>query len=68
MMVMMVVQWCWVMTKMMMMIIIMMRMMMTKKNTGLRANPLNGSVKICRPENNVTLKSPQSHCFNGFLR
>ena len=26
------------------------------------------SVKICRPENNVTLKSPQSHCFNGFLR
>ena len=30
---MMVVQWWWVMTKM---------MMMTKKNTGLRANPLNG--------------------------
>ena len=42
MMVMMVMQWCWVMTKMMMMIIIMMRMMMVKKNTGLRANPLNG--------------------------
>ena len=40
---MMVVQWCWVMTKMMMMM-----MMMMKKNTGLRANPLNGSVKICR--------------------
>ena len=32
---MMVVQWWWVMTKMMM-------MMMTKKNTGLRANPLHG--------------------------
>ena len=36
---MMVVQWCWVMTKMMMM---MMMMMMMKKNTGLRANPLIG--------------------------
>ena len=35
---MMVVQWCWVMTKMMMM----MMMMMKKKNTCLRANPLNG--------------------------
>ena len=35
----MVVQWCWVMTNMMVM---MMRMMMMKKNTCLRANPLNG--------------------------
>ena len=26
------------------------------------------SVKICRSENNETVKSPQSHCFNGFLR
>ena len=41
---MMVVQWCWVMTKMMMMMMMMMmmRMMMKKKNTGLRANPLIG--------------------------
>ena len=41
---MMVVQWCWVMTKMMMMMMMMMmmRMMMMKKNTGLRANPLIG--------------------------
>ena len=38
---MMVVQWCWVMTKMMMMMM-MMSMMMMKKNTCLRANPLNG--------------------------
>ena len=55
------------MTKMMMMMM-MMRMMMMKKNTGLRANPLNGSVKICRSENNETVKRSQSHCFNGFLR
>ena len=26
------------------------------------------SVKICRPENNETVKRPQSHCVNGFLR
>ena len=36
---MMVVQWCCVMTNMMVM---MMMMMITKKNTGLRANPLHG--------------------------
>ena len=30
------------MTKMIMMMIMMVRMMMIKKNTGLRANPLNG--------------------------
>ena len=26
------------------------------------------SVKICRSENNETVKRPQSHCVNGFLR
>ena len=26
------------------------------------------SVKICRSENNETVKRSQSHCFNGFLR
>ena len=26
------------------------------------------SVKICRSENNETVKRPQSQCFNGFLR
>ena len=56
------------MTKMIMMMIMMVRMMMIKKDTGLRANPLNGSVKICRSENNQTVKRPQSHCVNGFLR
>ena len=41
---------------------------MMKKNTCLRANLLNGSVKICRSENNKTVQRPQSQCFNGFLR
>ena len=26
------------------------------------------SVKICRWENNETVKRSQAHCFNGFLR